>query len=166
MQTFCAEYGRELEMRLELGRYLTAEAGYLLTTVTASKTTPEGRVFVGCDSGFNHLIRPMMYGSYHHIRNCSNPNAAVTTVDVVGNICESGDIFARDRALPTPAVGDVLSIDTAGAYGMAMASNYNIRPLPAEVSIQHDESGQETVTVERSRQGVDDILAAWSSLSK
>ena len=165
MQTFCAEYGRDLEMRLELGRYLTAESGSLLTTVTANKTTPEGRTFIGCDSGFNHLIRPMMYGSYHHIRNCSQPEAPVATVDVVGNICESGDIFARDRQLPMPAVGDVLCIETAGAYGMAMASNYNVRPLPAEISVHTDAEGNEVITVERPRQSVAEILAAWTSLA-
>ena len=69
-----------------------------------------------------------MYGSYHRIDNVSNPSAELVTCDVVGNICESGDIFARDRQLPRPQVGDILAIRDAGAYGFTMASTYNIRP--------------------------------------
>lgn len=156
MRAFCAEYGRDIELRLEPGRFLVAEAGKLLTTVTAVKTNPDGRTFVGCDSGFNHLIRPTMYGSYHPIANLSNPNGAVMTQDVVGNVCESGDIFARDRDLPQCRVGDVLAIGFAGAYGMSMASTYNLRPLPAEVVV----SG-ETARCVRPRLSVDDLLNAW-----
>ena len=95
-----AFHARPLELRLEPGRYLVAEAGYLLTTVTSVKTNPDGRTYVGCDSGFNHLIRPMMYGSYHPIANVSNPQGAAQVVDIVGNICESGDVFARERSIP------------------------------------------------------------------
>ena len=126
-------HGRPLELRLEPGRFLVAEAGYLLTTVTSVKTNPDGRTYVGCDSGFNHLIRPMMYGSYHPIANVSNPDGVIQVVDVVGNICESGDVFARERSLAEPRLGDVLAIGCAGAYGMSMGSTYNIRPLPAEI---------------------------------
>ena len=126
-------HGRPLELRLEPGRFLVAEAGYLLTTVTSVKNNPDGRTYVGCDSGFNHLIRPMMYGSYHPITNVSNPDGVIQVVDVVGNICESGDIFARERSLAEPRLGDVLAIGCAGAYGMSMGSTYNIRPLPAEI---------------------------------
>ena len=128
-----AFHGRPLELRLEPGRFLVAEAGYLLTTVTSVKTNPDGRTYVGCDSGFNHLIRPMVYGSYHPITNVTNPTGTEQVVDVVGNICESGDVFARERLLPEPRLGDVLAIGCAGAYGMSMGSTYNIRPLPAEI---------------------------------
>lgn len=130
-----AHHGRPLELRLEPGRFLVAEAGHLLTTVTSCKTNPDGRTYIGCDSGFNHLIRPMMYGSYHPIANISNPDGALQVVDVVGNVCESGDVFARERSLPQPRLGDVLAIGCAGAYGMSMASTYNLRPLPAEVAV-------------------------------
>ena len=129
-----AFHARPLELRLEPGRYLVAEAGYLLTTVTSVKTNPDGRTYVGCDSGFNHLIRPMMYGSYHPIANVSNPQGAAQVVDIVGmKPCESGDVFARERSIPQPRLGDVLAIGCAGAYGMSMGSTYNIRPLPAEI---------------------------------
>lgn len=164
MSDFCQAYGRELELRLEPGRWLSAECGSLVTMVTAVKTTPEGRIFIGCDSGFNHLIRPMMYGSYHGIRNLSSPDAPPTTVDVVGNICESGDIFARDRVLPLPKVGDVLSIDTAGAYGMSMGSTYNLRPLPAEVALWETD-GQLHTSLERPRLSIEALLQQWTTIS-
>ncbi len=153
---FCAEYGRELELRVEPGRMLVAEAGRLLTRVTSIKRTPEGRIFVGCDTGFNHLVRPTMYGSYHRIANLTRPEAPAQRVDVVGNICESGDIFARDRDLPEPHLGDVLALEDAGAYGSAMASTYNTRPLPAEVAVDGD-----TVHLARRRQTIAELLDAW-----
>jgi diaminopimelate decarboxylase len=158
--------GRRLELHLEPGRVLVAEAGSLLTTVTSVKTNPDslidgkvipGRTYVGCDSGFNHLLRPAMYGAYHRIDNLSRPSAPGKVVDVVGNICESGDVFARDRELPEPRVGDVLALRDAGAYGMAMASTYNIRPLPAEVVI---ESGEARLA--RPRQALEDLLSAYA----
>ncbi|TVR16072.1 MAG: diaminopimelate decarboxylase [Planctomycetota bacterium] len=154
MQELEAHHGRSIQLRLEPGRFLVAEAGTLLTTVTTIKTNPDGRCFVGCDSGFNHLLRPTMYGSYHPISNISAPDAPEQTVDVVGNICESGDIFARDRVLPRPQINHVLAIGCAGAYGMSMASVYNLRPLPAEVVLD----GSATAVV-RQRLSVDDLLA-------
>jgi diaminopimelate decarboxylase len=156
MEELSAHHGRRIALRLEPGRFLVAQAGTLLTTVTSVKTTPEGRVFVGCDSGFNHLVRPTMYGAYHRIENRTRPDATPVLVDVVGNICESGDIFARDRILPQPQVGDVLAIADAGAYGTAMASAYNLRPLPAEVTMDGGE-----VRVVRRRQTIDEVLAPW-----
>lgn len=158
MQEFCAAYGRTLELRLEPGRFLVGEAGTLYTTVTSIKDNPDGRRFVGCDSGFNHLVRPCMYDSYHKIENVSHPDNQQQTVDVVGNICESGDIFARDRSLPQPELGDVLAIRDAGAYGMSMASTYNLRPLPAEIILDGD-----VVRVARERQSIDSLLAEWNS---
>lgn len=161
MSDFCQRYGRQLELRLEPGRFLVAESGTLLTTVTSVKRNPDtaeatGRTYVGCDTGFNHLVRVAMYDAYHRIDNLSRPGAPAAEVDVVGNICESGDVFARARSLPLPQLGDLLAIRDAGAYGTAMASTYNTRPLPAEVVIDGDE-----VRLARRRQSVDELLAAW-----
>jgi diaminopimelate decarboxylase len=156
MEAFCSRYGRRLELRLEPGRFLVAESGTLLCTVTSVKETPEGRVFVGTDTGFNHLVRVAMYDAFHRIDNLSRPDAPRRKVDVVGNICESGDIFARDRELPLPQPGDLLAIRDAGAYGFAMASTYNLRPLPAEVAV---EGGAARLV--RPRQRIADLLAAW-----
>ncbi|NNF03781.1 MAG: diaminopimelate decarboxylase [Rhodothermales bacterium] len=118
----------------EPGRFLTAESGVLLARVTTLKSSG-GRTFAGLDTGMNHLLRPALYGSYHHVVNCSNPDGAVQTYDVVGNICESADFFGRDRAVAEIREGDVLAICDAGAYGISMASTYNLRPLPAEVFV-------------------------------
>lgn len=159
---FCARYGRALELRLEPGRFLVAESGTLYTTVTSVKTNPDsggeknGRTFVGTDTGFNHLVRVAMYDAYHRISNVSRPTAPLRTVDVVGNICESGDVFARARELPAPELGDVLAIHDTGAYGMAMASTYNTRPLPAEIVL---DGGRPVLA--RRRQSVDELLAAY-----
>jgi len=153
MEAFSARYGRRLELRLEPGRFPVAEAGSLLCTVTSVKRNPDGRVFVGTDSGFNHLVRPTMYGAFHRIDNLTRPDAPPTVVDVVGNICESGDIFARDRVLPLPIPGDILAIRDAGAYGMSMASTYNLRPLPAEVVLDGG-----TPRLARRRQAVAELL--------
>ncbi len=136
-ENFCAEYGAQLTLRIETGRFLVAEAGTLLVTVTEIKKTPD-HIFVGVDSGFNHLIRPAMYDAYHPIDNVSRPNGLIATVWVAGNICESGDIFARDRELAMPHEGDVLAIHNAGAYGYSMSSTYNSRPRPAEVLVEGD----------------------------
>ncbi|GDY14131.1 diaminopimelate decarboxylase [Planctomycetota bacterium] len=156
MEDFCVRIGRRVELRLEPGRFLVAEAGTLVTTVTSVKTNPDGRCFVGCDTGFNHLIRPAMYGAYHRICNLTRPDAPPATVDVVGNICESGDLFARDRVLPRPQPGDLLALHDAGAYGSAMASTYNTRPLPAEVVVDGG-----AVRLARRRQTVQELLDAW-----
>jgi diaminopimelate decarboxylase len=112
---------------------------------------------VGCDTGFNHLVRVAMYDAYHRIDNLTHPDAIKKPVDIVGNICESGDVFARDRALPQPALGDILAIRDAGAYGMAMASTYNTRPLPAEIVVDG-----ETVRVARPRQDLNELLDAYT----
>ncbi|MBA3708297.1 MAG: diaminopimelate decarboxylase [Planctomycetes bacterium] len=160
-------HGRErtVELHLEPGRFLVAESGTLITTVTSVKTNPDskdgartvkGRTYVGCDTGFNHLVRPTMYGAYHRIDNLTSGGAPLTTVDVVGNICESGDVFARDRALPMPKLGDLLALRDAGAYGMTMASAYNTRPLPAEVVIDGDD-----VRLARPRQTIAQLLEQY-----
>lgn len=152
---FCARSGRQLQLRLEPGRFLVAESGTLLCTVTSVKENPDGRVFVGTDTGFNHLVRVAMYDAFHRIENLSRPDAPRRRVDVVGNICESGDVFARQRELPMPQLGDILAIRDAGAYGFAMASTYNLRPLPAEVVL---DGGRPRLA--RRRQTIDELLAA------
>ena len=131
---FCREYGRKLTMVLEPGRYLVAEAGTLLTTVTDVKRAP-GRTFVGVDSGLNHLIRPALYGAYHQVVNASRAEGEEEVVTIAGNICESGDLFARDRLLARFQECDILAILGVGAYGYSMSSNYNSRPRPAEVLV-------------------------------
>ena len=134
MQKFCIKYGRALTMILEPGRFLVAEAGTLLARVTEIKSNPT-RTFVGINTGFNHLIRPTMYGSYHHISNASRVTGVTMRADIAGNICESGDILGRERRIVKPKIGDILAISNAGAYGYVMASSYNSRALPREVLI-------------------------------
>ncbi len=131
---FCKKYGRELELGLEPGRYIVAESGALLVKVVDRKETPK-HSFVGVDSGFNHLIRPAFYGSYHHIFNMSNPRGKVERVTIAGNMCESSDIFAAQRPLPKARIGDTLLFADAGAYGYTMSSNYNSRPKPREIVV-------------------------------
>ena len=128
---FCTAYGRRLDLWLEPGRYIVAEAGALLVTVTDIKTTPK-HIFCGVNSGLNHLIRPMMYDSYHHIFNLSRPHAEKHKITVVGNVCET-DTFADKRSIPLPRVGDILLIADAGAYGYVMSSNYHLRAKPKEI---------------------------------
>ncbi|HIG98738.1 TPA: diaminopimelate decarboxylase [Candidatus Woesearchaeota archaeon] len=138
---FCSSFGRTLSLVIEPGRFLVAESGVLLCTVNTIKSTPSHK-FVGVNTGFNHLIRPMAYGSYHPIvlvNNCGSGRKE--KVAVCGDICESGDVFTRneagiaDRELPEIREGDVLAIMIAGAYGFSMSSNYNTRPRPAEVLV-------------------------------
>jgi diaminopimelate decarboxylase len=128
---FTKKYGRKLIMSFEPGRYVVAESGRLLVTVTDIKRNPR-RTFIGVNSGINHLIRPAMYDSHHAILNLSNPKSKKEVVDVVGNICESGDFFAKSRLLSKARLGDILSIENSGAYGYVMASNYNSREKPKE----------------------------------
>ncbi|MBL7924841.1 MAG: diaminopimelate decarboxylase [Bacteroidia bacterium] len=130
-QAFCSEYGRELELWFEPGKFLVSESGYLLVKVNVIKQTT-ATVFVGVDSGQNHLIRPMFYDAYHHIINLSNPQGTPRIYTVVGYICET-DTFALDRKLNEVREGDILAILNAGAYGYTMSNNYNSRPRPAEV---------------------------------
>lgn len=158
-EKFCQEYGKDVQFVLEPGRFLVGESGYLLTTVNTIKTNP-GYKYVGTDSGFNHLVRPTMYGSYHEIINTSNPDGEKEVVTVVGNICESGDIFARDRELTKIEEGDILAICNAGAYGYSMGSNYNTRPLPAEVLVNGDQ-----VKLIRRRENFEELLRNQVSYS-
>ena len=132
-QKFCSNYGRQLELWLEPGKFLVSEAGYLLVKATVVKESPSV-TFVGVDSGLNHLIRPMMYDAYHSVYNLSNPEGKKTKYNVVGYICET-DTIASHRELNEVKAGDLLVIKNAGAYGYSMASNYNSRLRPAEVLI-------------------------------
>ncbi len=130
---FCKEYGRDLELWFEPGKYIVSESGSFLVKANIIKQTT-ATVFVGVDSGLNHLIRPMLYDSYHHITNISNPDGKERIYTIVGNICET-DTFAWDRKLHEVREGDILCFNNAGAYGITMSSNYNARFRPAEVLI-------------------------------
>jgi diaminopimelate decarboxylase len=126
-------------MCIEPGRYLVGDASVLLTKVNTIKQSY--RKFAGVDAGFNTLLRPTMYGSYHHIVSASNPLAESTqTIDIAGDVCESGDLFARERPMPEIEEGDILAILNAGAYAFSMASQYNSRPKPAEVLVNNGET--------------------------
>ncbi len=123
----------DVTLWMEPGRYVVAESGVLLTRVTQIKAKGDYR-YIGVDSGFNSLIRPMLYNAYHPIYNLSRLSAPKEwTATVVGMICESGDIFGRDRQLPSTEEGDVILIGVAGAYGHSMSSRYNEREPAREV---------------------------------
>ena len=128
---FEKEYGRDLTLTFEPGKFIVSEAGYFLARVNVIKQTTS-TVFAGIDSGFNHLIRPMLYGSQHEIDNISNPKGKERFYTVVGYICET-DTFANNRRIPEITEGDILCFRNAGAYCFSMASNYNSRYKPAEV---------------------------------
>ncbi len=128
---FCKESGRHLQLWFEPGKYLVSKSGHFLVKANVIKQTT-ATVFVGVNSGFNHLIRPMFYDSYHIIENLTNPKGAERIYTVVGNICET-DTFAWDRKLHEVRENDVLVFRNAGAYGFEMSSNFNSRLKPAEV---------------------------------
>jgi diaminopimelate decarboxylase len=130
-QSFCKDYGKELTLAFEPGKFLVSEAGYFLSKVNVIKQTTS-TVFAQVNSGFNHLIRPMLYGSQHHIENISNPNGRERFYSVVGYICET-DTFANNRKINEISEGDLLCFHNAGAYCFSMASNYNSRFRPAEI---------------------------------
>ncbi len=148
---FCREYGRDLTLIFEPGKFLVSEAGTLLVRVNVVKPTP-ATVFLGVDSGLNHLIRPMFYNAYHHIVNLSHPEGKPRIYSVVGNICET-DTFGANRMIAETREGDILCLFNAGAYGFAMASNYNSRFRPAEVLIHE---GRDHLV--RRRESLEDLL--------
>ena len=129
--TFCKNYGKEITLSFEPGKFLVSEAGQFLVKVNSIKQTTS-TVFAQVDSGFNHLIRPMLYGAQHEILNISNPDGNQRFYTVVGYICET-DTFANNRRISEIKEGDILSFKNAGAYCFSMASNYNSRYRPAEV---------------------------------
>jgi len=128
---FCKEYGKPLTLAFEPGKFLVSQSGYFLAKVNVVKQTTS-TVFAQIDSGFNHLIRPMLYGSQHEIVNISNPKGRERFYSVVGYICET-DTFANNRRINEISEGDILAFKNAGAYCFTMASNYNSRYRPAEV---------------------------------
>jgi diaminopimelate decarboxylase len=151
----------EPEFWLEPGRYIVADTGVLLTSVNVIKRTPFRR-FACIDAGFNTLIRPAMYGSYHHIIVANKLHQPLTEeIDLTGPLCESADFFARERLLPKLSEGDILAVLNAGAYGFSMSSQYNSRPRPAEVLVK--EGRYELI---RERETLQDLLkgqriASW-----
>lgn len=163
-----AHLGHAVSLEIEPGRFLVAQAGVLVTEVHAINPRP-GRVFALVDAGFSDLMRPALYGSYHHISVHARDGASVldrpeTHIAVAGPLCESGDVFTQesdatvsDRVLPQPQVGDLLCLHDAGAYGASMSSNYNSRPLAAEVLL---DQGQARLI--RRRQTIAELLALES----
>lgn len=140
---------------MEPGRYLVCDSTILLTSVNTVKVTPVHK-YVGVDAGFNTLIRPTMYDSYHHILVANKLNETnKETYNIAGPICESGDLLARDRQLPEIQEGDLLAILNAGAYGFSMSSQYNSRPRASEIMIM----GGKPVVV-REREQLKDLIAA------
>jgi diaminopimelate decarboxylase len=144
---------RDLSLVVEPGRSIVAEAGMLLTKVLYLKEAP-GKTFVVTDGGMTELVRPSLYGGFHRVTPVRwREGAEEVRADVVGPVCESGDFLARDRSIRRPEPGDVLAVETAGAYGFTMASNYNARRRPAEVMI---EDGRPALI--RSRETFEDLM--------
>ena len=140
IHSWVIEYGKDIEFKIEPGRYIMAESGILLGKVYAIKTNYNIK-YIGTDLGFNVLIRPVMYDSHHDIeiyRENDIPSLKEETITIVGNICETGDIIAKDRKLPEIIENDILGVLDSGAYGYSMSSNYNSRLRPAEVLIAAD----------------------------
>jgi len=148
---FTREYGKELELMFEPGKYLVSEAGYFLVKVNVVKHTTS-TVFLGVDSGMNHLVRPMLYDSYHQIINISRPANQPRVYTVVGYICET-DTFGWNRRIAEISEGDYLAFKNAGAYCFMMASNYNSRFRPPEVMIYQ---GKDYLI--RKRENMEDLL--------
>ncbi|WP_185857035.1 diaminopimelate decarboxylase [Blattabacterium cuenoti] len=132
-EIFCKNYGNQITLIFEPGKFIVSESGYFLVSVNVIKHTTS-TVFAGVDSGFNHFLRPMFYDAYHCIENLSNPNGRFRFYTVVGYICES-DTFGFNRKVKEIREGDILCIKNAGAYCFSMSSNYNSRYKPSEVMI-------------------------------
>jgi len=143
--------GKHLQVWFEPGKFLVSASGYLVAEVNVLKENTN-TTFVGLNTGFNHLIRPMFYDAYHQIENISNPEGEEKHYSIVGNICET-DTFAWDRKIPEVREGDLLVFKNAGAYGFEMSSNFNSRYKPAEVLIKDGKA-----TLIRKRDTFDDIL--------
>jgi diaminopimelate decarboxylase len=150
---FCAQYGRELELWFEPGKFLVSESGFFLAKTNVVKQTTS-TMFAGVDTGLNHLIRPMLYDAYHKITNVSNPAGTERIYAVVGYICET-DTFGWDRKLNEVREGDILAFHNAGAYGFSMSSNYNSRFRPAEVFIINGKA-----RLIRRRETLEDLLTS------
>jgi diaminopimelate decarboxylase len=144
--------GHDLEILIEPGRSIVAEAGVLLTRVLYRKSNGD-RQFVIVDAGMNDLIRPALYQSHHEIVPLRKTPGDAIIADVVGPVCESGDFLARARELPNVLPGDLLAVCTAGAYGFVASSNYNARPRPPEILVEGDR-----YRVIRQREKYDDLI--------
>ncbi len=144
--------GKKIELRIEPGKFLVTNTTVLLTTITTIKSKGDKK-FVGVDSGFYHLIRPAMYDAYHHIVNISRPDESQEEVNVVGNVCETCDVFNGNVKLAAPQEGDILAILSAGAYGSSMSSNYNLRTLAPHVLVDGA-----NITLTRRRQTYEQIM--------
>ncbi len=155
---FCANYGEDLELVFEPGKYLVSEAGKFLTKVNVIKQTTS-TVFAAVDSGLNHFIRPMFYDAYHHIENISNSNEKKRYYTVVGYICET-DTFGSNRRIAEIQEGDILAFHNAGAYCFSMSSQYNSRYRPAEVLWHKGEAH-----VIREREDIEDIIGKQKSIT-
>ena len=149
--SYCSKSGKKYELKFEPGKYMVSDAGYFLATTNVVKQTT-ACTFVGLNTGFNHLIRPMFYEAYHEIVNISNPNGDKKVYTVVGNICET-DTFASNRILNEVRKDDIILFKNAGAYCFEMASNYNARFLPAEVLIHKGHAH-----LIRKRENLDDLI--------
>ncbi|MEM6815692.1 MAG: diaminopimelate decarboxylase [Bacteroidota bacterium] len=149
---FCQRQGKTYTLEFEPGKFMVSNAGYFIAKVNLIKQTTSC-TFVGLNTGFNHLIRPMFYSAYHHIENLSNPAGEKKVYNVVGYVCET-DSFALDRIIPEVRKGDLLVFKNAGAYCSTMASNYNSRPRPAEVLVYDGED-----YLIRRRETLEDLLS-------
>lgn len=153
----CKKYGfGEPELVLEPGRYLAANAGYLISKVTAIKNSY--KTFVGLDSGMNTLIRPALYGAFHRTEVYGKPEKT-QVVNLCGQICENSDIFAKNVNFPKVEEGDIVTFRDAGAYGYVMSSNYNNRLRPAEVLVENSE-----ITLIKKRETFEDYLKLYPEL--
>ena len=148
---FCKSYGKNLTLIFEPGKFLVSEAGKFICKVNSIKQTTS-TVFAQVDSGFNHFLRPMMYGANHHIENISNPDDIERYYSIVGYICET-DTFASNRKISTISIGDLLCFNNAGAYCHTMSSNYNSRYRPAEVLYINNQ-----LKLIRKRENFDDLI--------
>ncbi|WP_068877389.1 MULTISPECIES: diaminopimelate decarboxylase [unclassified Phenylobacterium] len=146
--------GLDVQLAFEPGRMIAANAGVLVAQVNHVHERPEGRKFLVLDAAMNDLLRPAMYDAYHDIRPVRPRPGVPVTYDVVGPVCETGDTFTRDRVLPPLEAGDLVAFMSAGAYGAAMASEYNSRLLVPEVLVKGDD-----FAVVRPRPTYDDMLA-------
>lgn len=157
IERFEKETGKKVTLRIEPGKYVVTQSTVLLARVTTIKKKKD-TTFVGVDAGFYNLIRPAMYGAYHHVVNLSNPKGTKERVQVVGNVCETCDVFNGAIDLAKPREGDVLGILCAGGYGTSMSSNYNMREHAPEVLIDG-----EKIRCTRRRQTFDDIMSTYEA---
>lgn len=157
IKEFEKKNNKKIEIRLEPGKFLVTKSTVLLTEATTIKRKA-GITFVGVNSGFNHLIRPAMYGAYHHVVNLSSSSHENQNYRVVGNLCETCDVFNESIEMPVTSEGDILAILSSGGYCASMSSHYNLRPKAAEILIDND-----TFKLVRKREMYEDIMESFLS---